>query len=239
MLGFTTIASSMKKARRKSTNLSVIRSISDVLTLLEQNSDGLFIYRGEDSAEYTLRPKLGRSSTDDFAEWSDVELTLFQTFKRKSVPHLTTRPRSELQWLALAQHHGLATRLLDWTENPLVALYFALANYREERDRVLYCLQTDDFVFIDDSESPFSFSKVVIHEPIHVSPRITAQRGLFTVHPDPTLEFQSKHLKRLIIPSKNVIKLLVDLDSLGINTEAIYPGLEGVARQANENTLGA
>jgi hypothetical protein len=216
-----------------------ITCIADILRMLEDNSEGLFIYRGEDSAEYTLKPKLGRYSfQEEFLNWPDAESTLLNTFKRKSVPYLVIRPRTEMQWLALAQHHGLATRLLDWTENPLVALYFAVSKCYLNEDRALYALQTNELDYIDDTENPFGFGKVVLHEPIHVSPRITSQRGIFTIHPNPTQRFKSKHLQRWIIPKKSTIKLLVDLDTLGVNAESIYPSLDGVARQANESTLG-
>lgn len=108
-------------------SLHEITCIADVLRILGDNSKGLFIYRGEDSTKYALKPKLGRYSFAEFLNWPDAENNLLENFKRKSIPYLTTRLRSEMQWLALAQHHGLATRLLDWTENPLVELYFAIS----------------------------------------------------------------------------------------------------------------
>ncbi len=219
-------------------SLNRITCISDILQILDDSSEELFIYRGEDSTGYTLKPKLGRYSFEELLNWPDAESDLLNTFKRKSVPYLVTRPRTEMQWLALAQHHGLATRLLDWTENPLVALYFAVSNCYLDEDRVLYALQTNEFDYIDDTDNPFGFGKVVLHEPIHVSPRITSQRGIFTIHPNPTQRFKSKFLRSWIIPKKYTIKLLVDLDTLGVNAESIYPGLDGIARQANENTLG-
>jgi len=218
--------------------LNKITCIADILRILEDNSEGIFIYRGEDSTEYALKPKLGRYSFSEFLNWPDAENSLLENFKRKSIPYLTTRPRTEMQWLALAQHHGLATRLLDWTENPLVALYFAISNCYLDQDRVLYALQTSEFDYIDDNENPFSFGKVILHEPMHVSPRITSQRGIFTIHPNPTQRFKSKYLRRWIISKKYILKILVDLDTLGVNTESIYPGLDGVARHANESTLG-
>lgn len=218
---------------------AVIKNIYDLLGVLDEHQAGMYVYRGENNTNYELKPKLGRFDYDEIGhEWSDMEATLLSDFKRKCVPYLITRPKTEMQWLTLAQHHGLATRLLDWSENPLVALYFALTDYYEEGDRILYALKTDDFDFIDDNESPFNFGKIVLHEPIHLSPRVTAQKGVFSIHSNPTIEFTSKHLKKWVIPSDNVIDLLVAIGRFGINAESIFPGLDGVARQANEDIFG-
>jgi hypothetical protein len=96
-----------------------------------------------------------------------------------------------------------------------------------------------EYEFIEEEDySQFNNGKVVLNEPIHISPRITAQKGLFSVHPDPTLEFKSKHLSKWIIPKENSVKVLIDLDSIGINAESLFPGLEVIAIKANEDVFG-
>ncbi len=56
----------------------------------------------------------------------EYEETLFNSFKRQARAYKIIEPKSDWEWLALGQHRGLPTRLLDWTKNPLFALYFSL-----------------------------------------------------------------------------------------------------------------
>jgi len=82
-----------------------------------------FFFRGVSRAERELVPRVGRHPEKCTPELvADAEIELIKKFKRRSRPFL---PEAVTEWelLAIMQHHGVPTRLLDWTRNPLVAFF--------------------------------------------------------------------------------------------------------------------
>jgi len=79
-----------------------------------------FAYRGISDAGYSLKNSLSRLGTP----YATMERNLIKQFKKYSHPDIVDRD-TEWHWLSVAQHHGLPTRLLDWTYSPFVALHFA------------------------------------------------------------------------------------------------------------------
>jgi hypothetical protein len=98
-----------------------------------------FVFRGEASTSAQLLTSLQRLGGD----FASVEPHLLRNFRKYA--HRSDVPEDSLwHWLALAKHHGLSTRLLDWTYSPYVALHFATAHQSDfEQDGLIWMV---DFV---------------------------------------------------------------------------------------------
>jgi len=82
-------------------------------------------YRGMSDSSWHIRTSLQRVNTN----YMDVEKHLLRNFVKYTPPEYPVSVSNFWQMLTLAQHHGLPTRLLDWTYSPIIALHFALDNY--------------------------------------------------------------------------------------------------------------
>jgi len=171
-----------------------ITSVSEFLHLVEKakkaeeanGNKADFIYRGQ-REDKPLRPRLGRLVPK--GKRKGIERLMFEEFKRTSIALTDLQPETDWDFLAIAQHHNLPTRLLDWTYSALAALWFAVEKEPVEiegkkQNAVVWMLKTRVADFIDENsrKSPFGKRATSIYRPRVITRRIAAQGGIFTVH---------------------------------------------------------
>jgi hypothetical protein len=99
------------------------------------------VYRGSHDAARPLLTSLDRLGEADAPHGkAELEEHILRNFARYSRPHLSNSPVNDWELLVTAQHHGVPTRLLDWTYSPLVAAHFATRGPVGERDLAVWRL---------------------------------------------------------------------------------------------------
>lgn len=206
-----------------------INSVQELLGFYETQKNNDVIYRGVSKSTHRLVPKIGRPKTIK-AGWTRIaEEQLIIQFKLRAQPHLEHLPRSESDWLVIGQHHGLPTRLLDWTENPLVATFFAVDQDGGRKSDAAIYVETLPQTVSSTIDSVFDIQNVEFLFPVHIAKRISAQAGVFTVHHKPTTPYDTDTLIKLVIPSDLRFEIQQTLDTFGINKASLFPDLDGIS----------
>lgn len=221
-------------------NEHTVSSFEGFLKILKLFPYGTF-YRGQSKAENSLIPSVGRyleafeRKGQTKEELLDEEAQALIVFEREMHLYISKLPETNWQLLALAQHHGMPTRLMDWTLSPLVALYFATERPAGE-DNAVYALRPMKNVVQslqrEKDVDPLDVEDVWHYYPSHVTARIRAQLGVFTVHHDPTVPLESlKHLylSRITIKANATDEINEQLFKYGITRRMLFPDLDGVA----------
>ena len=168
-----------------------VKAWQDFLAFVDRHALSYWIFRGVGDADrHLLIPKVGRDGKSyDPAR----ERIIFDNFCRRARQFAELGGHGAWDQLALAQHHGLPTRLLDWTTNPLVAGFFAVSSQPEAGVARIYATRAPRVIDVVREPDPFAVTEVGVVKPGAVTTRIVSQRGFFTVHPAPTEPWQPDH----------------------------------------------
>ena len=229
-----------------------------------------FAYRGHADCMWSLRPSLLRATRPTGTEGLlELETALVREFKAQAhlalaAAELPQPGEPEADWWALMQHHGAPTRLLDWTESPFVAAYFAVERLPEKDGAVLLVdiqaiderlndLFSREETGLDDAwpslfnpKAPANafFWKQMIRRPA----RLVAQQGLFSMsqnlgygHEDlfrsaKTIAYKPKlpPSAQWIFPASLKDQTLKCLRSANIAAHSLFPGADGLGRSMAE-----
>lgn len=232
-----------------------VKSITELISVLKVDNSGFdedIWFRGHSNVAWTLSPTLMRLST------APSEGALLTRFKQSAAMLIGSHPKDEFDWLFLMQHYGVPTRLLDWTESPLAALYFAVEDeVHDSIDGALWSLRPTELnriANISTSEKNFipsfedeelkNYSVQTLRSntrnklaPIATiatrnSPRIQAQLGVFTIHHldvRPIEDFCSgNEVTKYIIPAAAKGVIRNELSLLSITKFTLFPELASI-----------
>ena len=216
-------------------------------------------FRGQADGTWPLVPGIGRKRNfwgqPNKRDRLDLlkhgrERALLSRFKRDAYPFFK-RVLTDWEAITVAQHHGMPTRLLDWTSSPLVALYFA-AEQEPGSDGAVFAYRPrkswNDLISMFHGQNPtaevppnpLDIQGIKVCFPIMISDRLTAQNGGFTVQ-DPTRclmsrgsdDFDEKdidiaEIHKWKLPKGKKRSILDELHRCGVNHRTLVPDLDGL-----------
>ena len=230
----------------------VIRSIPELLTALSTVPGDELWFRGHVDETWNLTPSIFRGSN------APRELEWLKKFKQQAISEILPGNRSEWDWLCLAQHHKLPTRMLDWTTNPLVGLYFAVEQLSGEAGAAngrFYSLDPQRFnltvpqleqgvmlldmdeeanAYLPTAQRTTALAPIAVLAPRSFS-RLVAQEGVFTVSgPKGIRDIESlvtdpDVLRSWVIPMEDKERIKQELRTLAIHDATVYRDLDRVA----------
>lgn len=219
-----------------------------------------YVFRGHGNSTWKLEPTLDRVIKDPESAKREEHLEAFKYAARgrrgSNPPSMT----NDNDWWALGQHHGLHTPLLDWTESPFVALYFAAnsAFQSKSKNYSVYSLaqsgvellnmkivNDDEEILINNRRPTVNLVKPLSDE----NNRLVSQRGMFSRGPN-NLDLDmwvryycvkyfpklyKAYLVKITVPNTGSKECLRYLNRMNINSATLFPDLGGATEYCNKN----
>ena len=224
-----------------------IKNLSDLFHIFEDQTSGRIMYFRGQVRDWPLRPSLARERVTEQERAKESEC-----FERLAeiLPTVNDWERA-----TIAQHYGVPTRLLDWSENPLVGLYFAIEdNNCDNEDGVIWVFEDKTAVAGDVASlhGGSSLRRLTHPRPYRAwkdlqftIPRATAQRGSLTSQPDLLIAFDeqkfdpnTQSLKKFIVPKRSRIQLRNQLNIFGVTEQRLFPDFLDIGNRRPTDLVG-
>ena len=213
-------------------------------------------YRGHGDKTWELKPSIARQKQPAPSLALEEKLRL-EFENRSTFLDPASHPLGIAKSNFMMQHHGLPTRLLDWSLSPLIALYFAVCDgRRDKKDGCLWVLDPQQLNKIhDDARFPYVLDKktekifeeesnlaLAIHAP-YIDLRMKVQQAEFTLHThyaalEDKFDAKSFLKGKIIIPSRLKPEIRKRLSNLGVTRETLFPDLDNIAKAIKDDILG-
>jgi hypothetical protein len=195
-----------------------------------------WLFRGVTDASRDLTPKVGRprkksSVTVKLTPYSlRDEKAVLSAFRQHARPFIQGE-HTAIEWMAIAQHFGVPTRLLDWSDSLLTAAWFAVQEPRNANcDGAIWVTRAQHLLDPDHAGDPLDLNEIRVYRPPHISPRMSSQGSVLMLCPTPTLSAQPDPLHKIVIDGPQRFHLRKRLDACGVNEKTIYADLAGVGQ---------
>lgn len=216
-----------------------LESLTHYIELTQRRKQEYLIFRGVSDSTYRLESSFGRrfkmlveNGIRKGDDWQNLEAAFVQNFTDFSFP-LIGGFSNDWEKIAMMQHHGLPTRLLDWSSNPIIGLFFATS--KSGVDGSVYVFQCASEIILrpgsSDCPTPIECNEVRLYMPRHTSPRMNAQSCVFTFHPGPLEIFEHEDLTKIQIPMELKSALRNQLAHLGIDHYFVFQDLDNLCKK--------
>ena len=214
-----------------------INSVTDLLTIISEELDenAKYCYRGQSDREWELIPAIFRGFEKEardkrgqkIDELEESERDIYSSLANRFMNFIPNVSGNKSAWevLIYAQHHGIPTRLLDWSSNPLVALYFATCDNEDKDGRIwaaklskdepisIKILEGEEFSFLiplldrpevdarirNRQSKPKKEVGNIFFQPPEIDARIRSQSSLFSVSNAPNAIMSDVRIKLIDI----------------------------------------
>lgn len=229
-----------------------IEKLSEFMDYVEKLPKEFFLSRGQSNVNYELLPGALRKDSGGNKKYTRQSVAYFLNEFKVNSHNYMDKPwdvNNDYEWMIYAQHYGLPTRLLDFTNSHIISLMFAVVgafNDYSDRDGVVWfvdplklnnkcccrsqiiTLSENESISLDDCDGP------VVVQGRKLNERINAQNGVFVYFQDRSEALEDiieddSILKKVIIKGECKKDILVSLYSMGIGMAQIYPELASVA----------